>query len=173
MPSAFALRTLRTGYSPLDRGFEVIGNVFNIKILERNEFVRVGIAKFLLYIIVFTLVHYALRKKFDNRPATVIAAAFSAFIFFLPRVWFTTTGNVLAAIIGISLYIVIAVAAIYFAFKVFNGETTGVAWADHMIGIVILITAMILIEATAATLVVVPLLHPQLIEKIRNRIRWQ
>ena len=174
LPSTFAFRTPRTGLNALDRGIELIGTTLNITVLENNEIVRLGVTKFAIFVLVLTLVRWSLLKgdRFDNKTASTIAVVFALFSFFLPRDVVLLTAGTISAFIGAALYLTFGVVAMILAFKVFDGNATGHAWLDHLIGLAILLFATFVIGHATQTLSIFLFIPMQQVQKWRDK-QWR
>jgi len=94
IPVAFA----STGIGAMDTVLGIIGNFFNFTALE-NENVQIGFLRIMIFIALFTISYFALKKatifKDNNgKPAKVVGFVFSLIgAFLMPTSWLIATGG--------------------------------------------------------------------------------
>jgi hypothetical protein len=146
----------RTGISPLNRGFEVIGNVFNINILYTNEYVQTGFIKFMLFLVLFAVINMALKKTsrkggaplFDKKTAGIIAFAFSMIgVFMMPSNWLQATGSLIVVVTGLLIFLGFFIGIAYVA--VFGLKNN---WVQRLIGLLILLLLILIFDDVAMIL---------------------
>ena len=143
----------RTGFASLDTGIEMMSKIFYPSILLRNQSVQIGFFKFLYFIIIFTLVNWALSKfvfKADGedstskRASSVIAFSFAAIsAWFMPDKVALGTAGLITAIFNVLIPVGLAIGGIYLAFYKFKGE-----WWKNLIGMAILMFTIFVITWT-------------------------
>lgn len=163
LPSVFAAP--RSGVGILDAPIQLISNIFNIRILSENPLAQEGFLKFALFMVLFSLSFWSLRKVFDSdgknpqgkRTAMVISFAFSMIgIFMMPTQWFNGTGGILAAILTSVVFMAFFFGLAYVAVAKLNNGLL-----QNFFGLMILI-ALISMLGILSTAVGIPISVPEI-----------
>ncbi|KYK26028.1 hypothetical protein AYK26_01110 [Euryarchaeota archaeon SM23-78] len=152
IPQVFAYG--RTGVSPLDRGIEAIGRLFNIEVLRSNTFVQEGFLKFILFVVLFAVANMALKKTkiFDNKTAGIVSFAFSIIgVLLMPTEWLLATGGlitvVMSSIIFLGFFIGLGWVAMFVLRK--KGEDDRSGWLKNLLGLALLFLLLFLLDEWA------------------------
>ena len=133
LPSTLAA-TGYTGISPLNSVVQLLSTMFTIPVLT-NPAVQVGFIRFALFVLFLAVAHYAFRKIFDNKTASIIAMVFAAIsAFLMPENWVTANGGVIAAVFTGLIPLGIVCLGVYFCITKLNKSFGG-----RLIAIVILL----------------------------------
>jgi hypothetical protein len=154
--ASFVLAAGRTGISPLDSAFEMIGRLFNIQAL-RSPYVQEGFLKFMLFIVLFAISNFGLNKIFNNggnnpqgkKVAGIISFAFSMIgIFMMPTAWLNVTGGIVAAIMSSFIFIFIFYGGMYVAMAILRDKegSKSPGWLMNLFGILLLLLLIALLE---------------------------
>jgi hypothetical protein len=144
----------RTGISPLDGAFEIIGRLFNIQALK-NSYVQEGFLKLMLFVVVFAVSNMILTKVFTkgNNPqgkkvAGIVSFAFSMIgIFLMPTAWLNVTGGVVVAVMSSLIFLLIFYGGMYVAMAYLKPADEGTdpknqlkapGWFLNLLGILLL-----------------------------------
>jgi hypothetical protein len=154
--SVAVLAAGRTGISPLDNSFELIGRLFNVQAL-RNPYVQEGFLKFMLFIVLFAVSNFALNKVFNRdggniqgrKVAGIVSFSFSMIgIFMMPTNWLNVTGGMVTAIMSSFVFILIFYGGIYAAMVILkpNDDSKAPGWLMNLLGILLLFLLIALLE---------------------------
>ncbi len=123
IPIVFAVKT---GFSPLDKAFTIIGNVFSVRAFLQNSVAKEGFFKFLLLCVLFAVSHAGFKKIggiFDNKTARIVAFAFSMIgTFLVPARWADAQANIVTAVISSIIFIGIFWGGAYYATMKLNAD---------------------------------------------------
>jgi hypothetical protein len=152
IPSALAYG--RTRIIALDRGIEMISNVFNIQVLENNSWVQEGFLKFMIFIVLFAVSHFGLKKAniLDNKTSGIVSFAFSMIgVFMMPTDWLMATGGVITAIMSSFVFLLIFVGGGVVAMFVLKpkDENDPMGWLKNLLGLMLLFFLLFLIQVWA------------------------
>lgn len=133
----------RTGFNPMDRAVEMIARLFHIPILE-NEVVRLGFIKFGMFLMVFAVAFWGLRRFMDQKPAGVVSFVISfTGAALTPRAWVLASGGTFTAIMSAIVPVGICIIGLYFVIvRLRPGENL----VYDIIAIIILLALLALIE---------------------------
>ncbi len=145
------LVSARTGVGVMDKGIEMIGNIFNIRILQTSSIAQAGFLKFSLFIVMFAVTNMALKKTkiFDNKTAGIIAFAFSMIgVFMMPTPWLMATGGTITAIMSASIFIGLFWGLAWVAMFTLRPkeENEPYGWVRNLLGILLLFILLSMID---------------------------
>ncbi|MBU1198254.1 MAG: hypothetical protein KKE98_05600 [Nanoarchaeota archaeon] len=152
-PQVFAAG--RSGINPLDRAIEMISGIFNIEVLQNNETVQIGFLKFMLFIVLFSVSFWALRKTkiFDDaqgkKTAGIVSFAFSMIgVFMMPYEWMLATGGLITVIMSSVIFLAFFGGIGYVAVFVLRstGEDDKAGWVKNLFGLIILFILFFLVS---------------------------
>jgi hypothetical protein len=146
--------SVRTGISPLNKAIEMISNLFNIEVLRNNETVQTGFLKFMIFIVLFAVSNFALKKTkiLDNKTAGIVSFAFSMIgTFMMPTQWLMATGGlitvVMSSLIFLGFFWGLAVVAVFVLRK--KGEDDQMGWIKNLLGLLLLLLLIFLVDEWA------------------------
>jgi hypothetical protein len=146
-----SVSALGTGVKPMDRGIEVISNLFNIQSLQSNEQVQIGFLKFALFIVLFAVSNQSLKrlKVFDKKTAGITAFAFSTIgVFMMPHIWLLATGStitgIMSSLIFLGFFIGLSYVAVFVLRPKENNPQMGLA--KHLLGLILLFLLLTLLD---------------------------
>ncbi len=143
--------TARSGISPLNSAIELISRLFNIEVLQNNEVVQQGFLKFMIFIVLFAVSNYSLKKTkiFDAKTAGIVSFAFSMIgVFMMPTDWLLATGGlvtlVMSSIIFLGFFWGLAIVAVFVLRK--KGDDDKMGWIKNLLGIILLLILLTLVD---------------------------
>ena len=146
--------SVRTGISPLNKAIELISNLFNIEILKNNETVQAGFLKFMIFVVLFAVSNFALKKTniFDAKTAGIVSFAFSMIgTFMMPTQWLMATGGlitvIMSSLIFLGFFWGLAVVAVFVLRK--KGEDDQMGWIKNLLGLLLLLLLIFLVDEWA------------------------
>jgi hypothetical protein len=146
--------SVRTGISPLNGAIEMISNLFNIEVLRSNETVQIGFLKFMIFVVLFAVANFSLKKTkiFDNKTAGIVSFAFSMIgTFMMPHQWLLATGGlitvIMSSVIFLGFFWGLAVVAVFVLRK--KGEEDNMGWIKNLMGLMLLLLLLFLVDEWA------------------------
>jgi len=125
----------------LDRGFELIGSFFDLKILQENPAVQIGFLKIALFIALLAITFAALKKVgsiFDVKTARIVATVFSLIgVFMMPDAWLIATGGSLTALMSSMVFMMIFWGLSYVAVRYMREN-----WLMNLLGLLLIFLLM-------------------------------
>ena len=134
-----------TGVGMMDNVLNMIGNFFNISAFE-NELVQIGFLRIGLFIIMFTIAYYSLKRaavlgENGGKPAKVIAFVFAAIAaFMMPTPWLLATGGTITFVMSSLIFVLLFWGLAWVAIKELRGD-----WIKNLFGLLLLIMLSMLI----------------------------
>ncbi|HJX05619.1 MAG TPA: hypothetical protein VJ461_02835 [Candidatus Nanoarchaeia archaeon] len=156
-PNAFGY-SVRTGISPLNSAIEMISNLFNIEVLRNNTTVQLGFLKFCIFIVLFAVSFFSLRKTkiFDDaqgkKTAGIVSLAFSLIgTFMMPQEWLLATGGlitvIMSSLIFLGFFWGLAIVAVFILRK--KDENDRMGWIKNLMGLMLLLLLLFLLDEWA------------------------